>query len=99
MNTLGYATIGSGALHAGVSLSLNRHTASDPLARAIYRVYEAKKAAEVSPGVGKLTDMAVIKDGKLSFVTQKTFQAIAKVHKEHPGLSDDEEKGIAGSLT
>jgi 20S proteasome alpha/beta subunit len=99
LNTLGFATIGSGALHAAVSLALNRHTASDKLAKAIYRVFEAKKAAEVSPGVGKLTDMAIIKDGQIDFVTPKTFAALAKVHKEHPDLSADEEKGITESLT
>lgn len=99
MNTMGYATIGSGAMHAGISLSLNKHTASDTLERALYRVYEAKKAAEVSPGVGRLTDIAVIRDGKFAFVTAKTLEALAKVHKEHPDLASDEQKGITESLT
>jgi 20S proteasome alpha/beta subunit len=98
MNTLGYATIGNGALHAGISLSLNRHNAADPLAKAIYRVYEAKKSAEVSPGVGKLTDMTIIRAGKPQFATQKTFEALAKVHKEHPDLSQDEQATIMESL-
>jgi 20S proteasome alpha/beta subunit len=98
MNTMGYATIGSGAMHAGISLALTRHTVSDSLERALYRVYEAKKAAEVSPGVGRLTDIAIIKDGKFSFVTNKTLDALAKVHKEHPDLAPDEQKGITESF-
>jgi len=98
MDTLGYATIGSGAVHAGISLALNRHTASDSLARTLYRVFEAKTAAEVSPGVGKLTDMAIIKDNKISFVTQQTFDALAKVHKDHPDISADDESTISESL-
>jgi 20S proteasome alpha/beta subunit len=99
MNTLGYATIGSGAAHAGISLALNKHTASDSLGKTIYRVYEAKTAAEVSPGVGKLTDMALLKDGKITFVTQQTLRVLAKVHKDHPDLSGEEEKTILESLS
>lgn len=99
LNTLGYASIGSGGVHAGISLALNKHTALDALGRTMYRVYEAKTAAEVSPGVGKLTDMAIIKDGKITFVTQSTLKALAKVHKDHPELSAEEEKSIVESLT
>jgi 20S proteasome alpha/beta subunit len=99
MNTLGYATIGSGAAHAGISLALNKHASSDSIGRTLYRVYEAKTAAEVSPGVGKLTDMAIIREGKIGFVTPQTIRALAKVHKDHPDLADEEEKTILESLT
>ncbi len=99
MNTLGYAAIGSGGMHAGISLALNKHTVSGSLGAAMYRVYEAKTAAEVSPGVGKLTDMAVIRGGKVAFVTQQTLRALAKVHKDHPDISGEEEKSIMESLT
>lgn len=99
MNTVGYAAIGSGASHAGISMALNKHTASDSVARTVYRVYEAKTAAEVSPGVGKLTDMAIMRDGKIAFVTQQTLRALAKVHKDHPELSAEEEKSIVESLS
>lgn len=99
MNTLGYASIGSGALHAGISLALNGHTVTDSLGKALYHVYEAKKAAEVSPGVGKLTDIAILAAGKISFVTPKTFKALDQVHKEHPDLSGEEQKAIVESLS
>lgn len=98
MNTLGYATIGSGALHAGISLSLNRHSAGDSLATTIYRVYEAKHAAEVSPGVGKLTDMTIIKGQAPKFLTHSTLDTLAKVHKEHPDLTAKEQRDIEATL-
>lgn len=99
MNTLGFTAIGSGAVHAGISLALNRHTVADSVAKTVYRVYEAKTAAEVSPGVGKLTDMAIIRGGKINFVTQQSLEVLARVHKGHPDLSDDEERSISESLT
>jgi hypothetical protein len=55
-----------------------------------FNVYEAKKAAEVAPGVGKLTDLAIIKGGKVSFAETLLFEVLEKVHKEKPSLTDAE---------
>ncbi len=90
VDTTGFAAIGTGGLHAGVRLSLGQHSRVASLMDAVYNVYEAKKAAEVAPGVGKLTDMAVVSGGKITFAGSGLFDVFEKVHKEKPSLSDSE---------
>ncbi|HML18283.1 MAG TPA: hypothetical protein VK419_14735, partial [Bryobacteraceae bacterium] len=61
---LGYNAIGIGAIHAMVTLHLGEQSPKAPLAATLHAVYDAKIAAEVAPGVGQETEMAVIsKDG------------------------------------
>jgi 20S proteasome alpha/beta subunit len=92
--TTGFGAIGSGAVHAGVRLSLGQHTQAASLVDTIYNVYEAKRASEVAPGVGKLTDLAVIRDGKIFFADADFFKALEKAHKEKPALSPAEQAHI-----
>jgi 20S proteasome alpha/beta subunit len=94
MDATGFAAIGSGALHAAVRLSLGQHTAKANLADAVYNVYEAKRAAEVAPGVGKATDMAILRNGSIMLVPEKVFQVLEEVHKERPSPSADETKKL-----
>jgi hypothetical protein len=90
VDTTGFAAIGTGGLHAAVRLSLGQHSRVASLMDAVYNVYEAKKAAEVAPGVGKLTDMAVVSGGKITFAASALFDVLEKVHKEKPSLSDSD---------
>jgi 20S proteasome alpha/beta subunit len=93
LETMGFGTIGSGAIHAGVRMSLSRHTRNTPFKDTLYNVYEAKRASEVAPGVGKLTDMAVICKGKVYFLTDNDLKILEEVHKEKPILNGkDKEK-------
>lgn len=98
MDTLGFAAIGSGGLHASVSLSLGGHTRADPLVQTLHNVYEAKKASEVAPGVGKLTDIAILKGGAISFVTKKLMAVLEKVHKDRPILSAEDQATISEAM-
>ena len=54
---LGHAAIGSGGIHANMRLALGAQTSHSTLADTLYRVYEAKRASEVAPGVGQATDI------------------------------------------
>jgi len=89
--TTGFGAVGSGAVHAGVRMSLSQHTKSATLLDALYNVYEAKRASEVAPGVGVLTDLAIIKGSKIYFADKNLFEALEKAHKEKPALSKDEQ--------
>ena len=64
-NKLGYATIGSGATHASVSLHLGGQTTKLTLEETLVSIYAAKRAAEVAPGVGVETDIAIISLGEV----------------------------------
>ena len=44
VNMVGFAAIGSGALHAAIRLSLGQHTAASSLEEAVFNVHEAKKS-------------------------------------------------------
>lgn len=97
-DTIGFAAIGSGGLHAAIRLSLAQHTKTATLADAVYGVYEAKKASEVAPGVGKLTDMAFIKDGHIRYADARLFTTLEGIGKDRPGfaLTEDARKSVQG---
>ncbi len=95
----GFATIGSGALHAAIWLSLAQHTRSASFGETIYNVYEAKKAAEVAPGVGQLTDIGVAVNGRFSFLDESVFELLEKAHKEKPRLAEQERAEIEEALS
>jgi len=94
VETTGYGAVGSGAVHAAVRLALGQHNKVASLVDTVYNVYESKKAAEVAPGVGNATDMAIIKDGKVSFVKPEMFAVLEKVHKEKPTLTASEQEEL-----
>lgn len=92
--TTGFGSIGSGGLHAGVRMSLARHTKAAPLAETVYNVYEAKRASEVAPGVGNLTDLAIIRGNRIFFADGALLKALETAHKEKPALNADELKKL-----
>ena len=57
---IGYAAIGSGAIHAIQSMIGFGHCADIDYHQTVFRVYASKRRSEVAPGVGQDTDMAVI---------------------------------------
>jgi hypothetical protein len=62
LGKLGYAAIGSGANHAMLRLSLDKQSRHRGIYETLASVYIAKRMAEVAPGVGDATDIAIIDD-------------------------------------
>lgn len=56
----GFGAIGSGTLHAVQSMIQARHAPTRSLNETVFSVYASKRRAEVAPGVGVDTDMAII---------------------------------------
>ncbi len=56
----GFAAIGVGAWHANSQLMFAGHTKWKPFPETLFLVYNAKKRAEVAPGVGSATDMFMV---------------------------------------
>jgi hypothetical protein len=77
---LGYATIGSGGIHAMLWLSLSGQVRQRGLYETMADVYIAKKRAEVAPGVGKTTDVAVI-DDSIHYCGEKVEEALNKIYE------------------
>ncbi|MCL0057601.1 hypothetical protein M1N58_00150 [Dehalococcoidales bacterium] len=60
-DALGFCAIGSGRRHAESRLIAMGYVPSWPLKKVVYALYDAKKKAEIAPGVGaRFTDIAVI---------------------------------------
>jgi len=79
---LGYNAIGSGAVHAVIALSLGRQTPQSSLENTLFSVYSAKRSAEVAPGVGKETEMAVISSGEIQMCSDALMGALEKIYNE-----------------
>jgi hypothetical protein len=79
LDTLGYGAIGSGAIHATMRLALAGLSRATNLKSALYRVYEAKRAAEVAPGVGPTTDMAIVHRDRVAYVSQPTLDNLKAI--------------------
>jgi hypothetical protein len=90
---LGYHAIGTGQTHAAVLLALTGQHKDLPSAQTIYNVYCAKKAAEVAPGVGSETDLAVLTMGKISYVDGVTLDKLKK-YRERSEKKDSDSKEL-----
>ena len=93
MDMLGFTAIGSGGLHAAIRLSLGGQSKSSALADTVLTVYQAKQAAEVAPGVGKRTDMAILKDGKVCLAGAELFNILDGIQRA-PQSVTPEERGL-----
>ena len=80
-DTLGFTATGSGYLHSValfMSCSYNSNWKSN---EALYAVFEAKKRAEHAPGVGSLTDMAIItRKNKVKILEQADIEKLEQIY-------------------
>ncbi len=67
---LGYHAIGSGSRHALYTIIDGNHSRKRALNETIFLIYEAKRRAELAPGVGKTTEIAIITPGGVKLLTQ-----------------------------
>ncbi len=87
----GHREIGSGALHASILLSLEGQFSGLEVNETIYNVYSAKKSAELAPGVGPSTDLAIITSEGIVFADKRLYDALdsarLQTKKNRPDLS------------
>ena len=81
-DSLGYHAIGSGGLHALSTFMLNNYTPKNSINHAVYLVYEAKKNAEVSQGVGKSTDMCLITNDGSKYLSMDEMAKLSDVYEK-----------------
>ncbi len=81
LQKLGHFAIGTGGPHAMLRLSLEQHTRHRDLMDTLARVFSAKRGAEVAPGVGKATDIAVIDEHtEIWHCPQPVLDELERVH-------------------
>lgn len=80
---IGYSAIGSGGIHALQAMIGFRHSPTADLRETIFRVYAAKRRAEVAPGVGVDTDMALVSASGVTFLEGKAIQQLASMYENY----------------
>lgn len=85
LDKLGYAAIGSGGIHAIMRLALGAQTSQNSAAETLYRVYEAKKASEVAPGVGTATDITIVDGAHAVECSVEMLTALSSIFNDSGG--------------
>jgi hypothetical protein len=88
-DVIGYGAIGSGGIHALQAMIGYRHSPATPLRETIFQVYAAKRRAEVAPGVGQDTDMAIVSPTNVTFLDVATLEKLAELYNNHSRTSAD----------
>lgn len=81
-DVIGYAAIGSGAIHAIQSMIGFGHSAAAGVPETIFRVYASKRRAEVAPGVGQDTDLGIISAGGIGWLSDDQLRILATLYEE-----------------
>lgn len=76
---IGWAAIGIGAPHVLSTMAGYVHSANADYKQTLFRVYAAKRGAEVAPGVGRETEMAVIDADGLKRLSNDDLDRLALI--------------------
>jgi hypothetical protein len=79
-DVIGFAAIGSGWIHAMQSMIGFRHSPNASFKETLYQIYASKRRAEVAPGVGADTDMAVISRAGIQTLTEDQLAELAGLY-------------------
>jgi 20S proteasome alpha/beta subunit len=95
LDTIGWCSIGSGSPHADNSLIASGYHPNVPLKKALYLLYEAKKRAEVAPGVGKrFTDIVYIDNDGIHKLSEYDIKKLDEIFEEKESLIMSKSKEI-----
>jgi hypothetical protein len=91
---LGFASIGIGSGHANLHFMLSAYSPRTLETKALLTIHQAKKKSEVSPGVGKDTDMCVIGPLKGTFMMLVPIPPDKDIVKDLDKFYNTYKKGI-----
>jgi 20S proteasome alpha/beta subunit len=80
---VGFAAIGAGAWHARSALMQSRYTNNFFYYPALAAVYAAKKAADISPGVGSTTDIHIAFREQTERLLPRTYDKLAELYDKY----------------
>jgi 20S proteasome alpha/beta subunit len=93
-DSIGFCSVGIGTPHAQNSLISNKCSPNLPLREVLYLVYEAKKKAEIAPGVGCMTDIAYIDSKGCHSISPDTESELKKILEAKTELIKPHEEKI-----
>ncbi len=79
---IGFDAIGSGGMQAINTLLFQKHSKNDSVSMTIYDVYKAKRNAEVAVGVGKETDMMILRESGIEKIDEERVRILAQIYDE-----------------
>lgn len=88
-DVIGYAAIGSGAIHALQSMIGFAHTSNADYQETVFRTYASKRRSEVAPGVGLDTDMAVISNDGIHRLSDHELAQLRTIYEEYQGATTE----------
>ncbi len=88
MDIIGYAAIGSGTIHALQSMIGFRHGPDAGYLDTVFRIYASKRRAEVAPGVGQDTDMAIISSHGTHWLTNEELGKLNEMYEDFRSSTD-----------
>ena len=95
---MGAYAIGIGASYAITTFFLNNWRPNMALGELIFMAYEAKRRAEVAPGVGKATDMAYITQEGMTHLGAEHFEGLDKAFLARYSPSSDKSDKIVAEM-
>ncbi len=81
-DSIGFHTIGSGSPHAINTLTARGCHQALSLEEVLMIVYEAKTMAERAPGVGKITNLTIIKDNKVKDLSDDEIDKLPEIYEK-----------------
>lgn len=96
---IGYTAIGSGGIHALQAMIGFRHSPTAALRETVFRVYAAKRRAEVAPGVGLDTDIAIVSASKVSFLSAGVLSTLSDLYASYGKAAEDAQGKELGKLS
>jgi hypothetical protein len=88
LDIIGYGAIGSGTIHALQSMIGFRHSPDGDYLHTVFTVYASKRRAEVAPGVGQDTDMAVISTSGVHWLTEHELGRLSEMYEDFRSSTD-----------
>ena len=82
-DVIGYAAIGSGAIHALQSMIGFGHSPNADYQETVFRAYASKRRSEVAPGVGLDTDLAVIATEGIHRLSDDELDQLRTIYEEY----------------
>ena len=98
-DVIGYAAIGSGGIHALQAMISFRHSASASVRETVFRVYAAKRRAEVAPGVGLDTDIAIVSASGVKFLGEGALKELSVLYENYGKAAEEAQVKELGKLS
>lgn len=87
-----YAAIGSGAIHVLPSMAGFAHGGTASYPETLFRVYASKRRAEVAPGVGGDTELAVVTRSGVQRLTSADLERLSSLYDKFTSKTNTELK-------